>query len=83
MDIVFHLNDVSSAWFHSNGHVLVEIDESNEEQPSPFYKVNYNKKQPSSSPWIRCPNTAAIIRLWAKAANFVLRNLLNSAPVLH
>ncbi|KAG1047943.1 hypothetical protein G6F43_009635 [Rhizopus delemar] len=44
IDIVLHLDDVSSAWFRGNGHVPVETTESTSDQSSPSYKVGLQRK---------------------------------------
>lgn len=55
IDIVLHLDDVSSAWFRGNGHVLVETTESTSDQPSPSYKVDYNAKTAILVTWAKMP----------------------------
>jgi hypothetical protein len=43
--IFLHLDDISSAWFRSNGYVLVETTGSTPDKLSPSYKVDYNAKK--------------------------------------
>ncbi|KAG1369554.1 hypothetical protein G6F60_012282 [Rhizopus arrhizus] len=40
VDIVLHLDDVSSQWFRGKGHILVETKESDPNNTSPSYKLD-------------------------------------------
>ncbi|KAG1138338.1 hypothetical protein G6F37_010607 [Rhizopus arrhizus] len=55
VDIVLHLDDVSSQWFRGNGHILVETKESDPNNTSPTYKLDYNGKTSILVTWAKMP----------------------------
>ncbi|KAG0867260.1 hypothetical protein G6F15_012447 [Rhizopus arrhizus] len=55
VDIVLHLDDVSSQWFRGNGHILVETRESDPNNNSPSYRLDYNGKTSILVTWAKMP----------------------------
>ncbi|KAG1142121.1 hypothetical protein G6F37_009734 [Rhizopus arrhizus] len=54
IDIVLHLDDISSQWFRGNGHVLVDLQDTSNDC-SPQYKLDYNDKTSILVTWSRMP----------------------------
>ncbi|KAG1121822.1 hypothetical protein G6F38_014051 [Rhizopus arrhizus] len=55
VDIVLHLDDASSKWFRGNGHVLVDIVDSSDDQLQPSYKVDYKNQTAILVTWKKMP----------------------------
>ncbi|EIE78899.1 hypothetical protein G6F45_012186 [Rhizopus arrhizus] len=55
VDIVLHLDDASSKWFRGNGHVLVDIADSSDDQLQPSYKVDYKNQTAILVTWNKMP----------------------------
>ncbi|EIE76088.1 hypothetical protein RO3G_00792 [Rhizopus delemar RA 99-880] len=55
IDIVLHLDDASSKWFRGNGHVLVDIADSSDDQLQPSYKVDYKNQTAILVTWNKMP----------------------------